>query len=163
MENNGFSQENIQNTQENIQNINIVEKEDKLGVREKAHEGEVKRGDIEIIISSQGENKNIESESKNKNNSKSKNKSKNKIKNKKYEYDKKTDKTYNTDKTYKQINPLKLIVDMNKGGYNSYLKNKAFLGDMHEFLIENLSEEIELRFKKNVLDLLEDGKIYSVL
>jgi hypothetical protein len=157
MENNGFSQENIKNTQEKIQNININEKEDKVRVRvgDKEQEGEVNRGDISI--SSQGENKNIESESKNKN------KNKNKIKNKKYEYDKQTDKTYNTDKTYKQINPLKLIVDMNKGGYNSYLQNKAFLGDILEFLIDNLSEEIEVRFKKNVLDLLEDGKIYSVL
>jgi hypothetical protein len=60
-------------------------------------------------------------------------------------------------------NPLKLIVDMNKGGYNSYLKNKAFLGEIFEFLNDNLSEEIEVIFKKNVLDLLEDGKIYSVL
>ena len=60
-------------------------------------------------------------------------------------------------------NPLKLIVDMNKGGYNSYFKNKAFLGEIFEFLNDNLSEEIDVRFKKNVLDLLEDGKIYSVL
>jgi hypothetical protein len=52
---------------------------------------------------------------------------------------------------------------MNKGGYNSYLKNQGFLGDIYEFLIDNLSEEIEVRFQKNVLDLLEDGKIYSVL
>ena len=60
-------------------------------------------------------------------------------------------------------NPLKLIVDMNKGGYNSYFKNKAFLGEIFEFLNDNLSEEIDVRFKKNVLNLLEDGKIYSVL
>jgi hypothetical protein len=41
---------------------------------------------------------------------------------------------------------------MNKGGYNSYFKNKAFLGEIYEFLNDNLSEEIEVIFNKNVLD-----------
>jgi hypothetical protein len=66
-------------------------------------------------------------------------------------------------KVEKNINPFKVIVDINKGGYNSYLKNKALLGNISEFLNDDLTKDIEARFNKNVLDLLEDGKTYSIL
>lgn len=34
----------------------------------------------------------------------------------------------------KKINPFKKIVDINKGGYNAYLKNKALLGKISYIL-----------------------------
>jgi hypothetical protein len=66
-------------------------------------------------------------------------------------------------KSDKRVNPYKAIVDMNKGGYNSYFKNKALLGDISDILNYNLREDIEAKFKENVLALLEVGKSYSVL
>ena len=60
-------------------------------------------------------------------------------------------------------NPFKGIVAKNKGGYNSYLKNQVLLGSIADILNDALSKEFECKLKKNVLDLLEEGKTYSVL
>jgi hypothetical protein len=63
----------------------------------------------------------------------------------------------------RKVNPFKAIVNNNKGGYNSYLKNQVLLGSISDLLNEDLSKDSEAKFKNNVLDLLEEGKTYSVL
>ena len=60
-------------------------------------------------------------------------------------------------------NPFKEIVSKNKGGYNSYLQNKALLGSIADILIEEKQKYFEDIFNKNVLGLFEKGKIYSML
>ena len=41
----------------------------------------------------------------------------------------------------KKINPFNEIVDINKGGYNVYLKNKALLGKISDILNDELIKE----------------------
>jgi hypothetical protein len=60
-------------------------------------------------------------------------------------------------------NPFKEIVSKNKGGYNSYLENKALLGSIADILNEEEHKHFEDIFNKNVLALFEKGKIYSML
>ena len=60
-------------------------------------------------------------------------------------------------------NPFKEIVSKNKGGYNSYLQNKALLGSIADILNEEEQKYFEDIFNKNVLALFEKGKIYSML
>lgn len=60
-------------------------------------------------------------------------------------------------------NTFKEIVSKNKGGYNSYLQNKALLGSIADILNEEQRKDFEDLFNKNVLALLEKGKIYSIL
>jgi hypothetical protein len=65
-------------------------------------------------------------------------------------------------KSDNSLNPYKAIVDINKGGYNSY-KNKALLGDIKDILNDDLRNVIEANFQENVLKLLDADKCYSVL
>ena len=68
-----------------------------------------------------------------------------------------------SNKVSKIKNPFKEIVDINKGGYNSYLKDRVLLGNIIDILNDDLNTEIEAKFKENVLEKLEVGKTYSVL